>query len=158
MKKYVTPFDVAEVFIGEREVGGGLDNPLIMAMLRTDNQWPEHDEVPWCSAFVNFVCKLLRLPRSKSLLARSWLGVGRPVQLLEACVGFDIVVLKRGADPQPGPEDHSAPGHVGFYAGHASHTRHHVRGYVDVLGGNQGDTVKISRYKTSDILSIRRLA
>lgn len=145
-----TAFDIAAVFIGEKEISGGMDNPLILAMLKTDNQWPEHDEVPWCSAFVNFVCKLMRLPRSKDLRARSWLNVGRGIPLSEAEVGFDVVVLQRGSGDQPGPDVIDAPGHVGFYAGIAGN-------YIEVLGGNQGDTVKVSRYPKSRLLSIRRL-
>jgi len=31
-----TAFDIAQVFIGEKEIGGGMDNPLILTMLRID--------------------------------------------------------------------------------------------------------------------------
>ncbi len=146
----VTAFDIAQVFVGTAEVSGALDNPQILAMLKLDNKWPDGDEVPWCSAFVNYVCKLLRLPRSKSLLARSWLEVGQDVNLDQAEAGFDVVVLKRGGGNQPGPENTTASGHVGFYAGHSDD-------YVQLLGGNQGDTVKVSRYPRHRILSVRRL-
>lgn len=146
----ITAFDIAQVFIGEKEVGGGMDNPLVLAMLRTDNKWPENDEVPWCSAFVNFVCKLLRLPRSKDLRARSWLTVGKGIHLDQAEPGFDVVVLKRGSGDQPGPEVTDAPGHVGFYAGRFGE-------FIEVLGGNQSDTVKVSRYPAKRLLGVRRL-
>ena len=149
---HVSAFDIAQVFVGEKEIGAGMDNPLIMAMLRTDNQWPENDEVPWCSAFVNFVAKLLRLPRSKSLLARSWLDVGMGVDLENAFPGFDVVIIQRGSGEQPGPENTTAPGHVGFFAGMTPDWE-----YVEILGGNQGDQVKISRYHKDRILGIRRL-
>lgn len=144
-------FDIAQRFIGTREISGTLDNPILMAMLTLDMDWPEHDEVPWCSAFVNFVCWLLRLPRSKDLRARSWLTVGRGIHLLDARAGNDIVILSRGSGDQPGPEVLNAPGHVGFYAGMSGE-------FVELLGGNQGDTVKVSRYPKSRILGIRRLA
>ncbi len=146
----VTAFDIAQVFIGEKEISGGMDNPLVLAMLRTDNKWPENDEVPWCSAFVNFVCKLLRLPRSKDLRARSWLTVGKGIHLDQAEPGFDVVILKRGTGEQPGPDVIDAPGHVGFYAGR-------FNGFIEVLGGNQSDTVKISRYPSARLLGVRRL-
>ena len=97
-------FEIAQRFTGIKEVAGIRDNPMILAMLRLDGDWPEHDEVPWCSAFVNFVCWLLRLPRSKSLRARSWLGVGHRISLEDARVGCDVVVISRGEPPQPGPE------------------------------------------------------
>ena len=145
----MNPYRLAERFVGIKEVGGSVDNPQIMAMLKLDNDWPEADEVPWCSAFANYICWLLRLPRSKSLRARSWLTVGSGVSLSEAKVG-DIVVLKRGSGQQPGPEVIKAPGHVGFYSG--------IMGdLIEVLGGNQSDTVKVSRYPKSKLLGIRRL-
>jgi len=142
-------FDIAQRFIGIQEIGGSVDNPQILAMLKLDNDWPEGDEVPWCSAFVNYIAWLLRLPRSKNLRARSWLTVGRGVSSDEAQVG-DIVILKRGSGNQPGPEVIEAPGHVGFYAGRTGDL-------IEVLGGNQSDTVKISRYPAKKLLGIRRL-
>ena len=145
-----TAFDIAERFSGIREVGGNVDNPQIMAMLKLDNSWPTADEVPWCSAFVNYVCWLLRLPRSKDLRARSWLTIGRGIDLDHAVPGYDIVILKRGSGEQPGPEVIDAPGHVGFYAGRSD-------GLIEVLGGNQSDTVKISRYPSGKLLGVRRL-
>ena len=142
-------FDIAQRFVGIEEVGGSVDNPQIMAMLRLDAKWPSSDEVPWCSAFVNYICWLVRLPRSKSLRARSWLTIGRGISLDMAAPG-DIVVLKRGKGIQPGPEITEAPGHVGFYAGR-------VGNLIEVLGGNQSDTVKISHYPASRLLGVRRL-
>lgn len=143
------PFHIAERFIGIQEVGGQVDNHMILSMLKLDQSWPEHDEVPWCSAFVNYICWLLRLPRSKDLRARSWLTVGYGVSLSKARTG-DIVVFQRGKGDQPGPEVIDAPGHVGFYAGVSGE-------WIEVLGGNQSDTVKVSRYPKSRLLSIRRV-
>src|SRR5690606_39921274 len=57
------------------------------------------------------------IPRTNSARARSWLRVGITVPIESATKGWDIVVLKRGQGPQPGPEIINAPGHVGFYAG-----------------------------------------
>ena len=142
-------FNVAQTFIGTEEIGGGMDNPMVLAMLRLDNQWPQNDEVPWCSAFVNFVCKLLKLPRSKSLMARSWLEVGRGIRFDQVETG-DIVVFMSGDGEQPGPEVTNAPGHVGFFAGEEG-------AFIEVLGGNQSNTVKVSRYRKSKLLSVRRL-
>lgn len=142
-------FDIAERFVGIQEIGGQVDNPQIMSMLKLDNTWPENDEVPWCSAFVNYICWLVRLPRSKDLRARSWLQIGKGITLDQAVPG-DIIVLQRGSGEQPGPDVIDAPGHVGFYAGRAGDL-------IEVLGGNQSDTVKISRYPKSRLLSVRRL-
>jgi uncharacterized protein (TIGR02594 family) len=149
----VTAFDLAQRFTGTKEVAGVADNPLIVAMLRLDQTWPGHDEVAWCSAFCNFIAWLLRLPRSKSLAARSWLAVGQPVDLEEATVGFDVVVFKRGTGEQPGPDVLDAPGHVAFFAGlNPDKTR------VLVLGGNQSNSVSVSSFPAADVLGVRRLA
>jgi len=145
----ITPFQLAQRFIGMREIPGREHDSMILAMLRLDDEWPDADEVPWCSAFVNFTAWLLRLPRSKSLRARSWLRVGRAIALDDARPGFDLVVLSRGQDP-PGPEVIDAPGHVGWYAGHDADR-------IWLLGGNQGDTVSSAAFPRRRILSVRRL-
>ena len=150
----VTAYQIAERFTGLGEVRGQLDNPQIMAMLKLDAKWPEHDEVPWCSAFANYVCWLLRLPRSKSLRARSWLEVGEVVPLTHAFCGFDVVIFKRGGGDQPGPEVIKAPGHVGFYAGHSRDDAQ----VIGVLGGNQGNGVNVATYPVDRLLGVRRLA
>jgi len=147
IQKYA--FDLAQRFIGSKEVGGQVDNPMIVSMLKLDNEWPQNDEVPWCSAFANYIAWLARLPRSKSLMARSWLTVGRGITLDEAVPG-DIIILQRGTGEQPGPEVLDAPGHVGFYAGRTGDL-------IEILGGNQGDQVKISRYPKTRLLGVRRL-
>jgi uncharacterized protein (TIGR02594 family) len=146
----ITAYWVAERFEGTKEVPGRAANPQVMAMLNLDSAWPEDDEVPWCSGFVNYVCWILRLPRSKSLRARSWLNVGRPIPLNEAEVGWDVVIFNRADGPHD-PNIIDAPGHVAFYAGMLDND------WVYVLGGNQGDTVKVSRYPVSDVLGVRRL-
>ena len=100
----VTAYSLAERFIGVDEIEGNASNPHVLAMLQLDQDWPEGGHVPWCSAFMNYVAWLLRLPRSKNLRARSWLQVGRSVDLSDAEVGFDVVVLKRGSGNQPGAD------------------------------------------------------
>lgn len=137
----ITPFDIAQRYVGIAEVPGTGDNAAIVAMLQLDNSWAGKDSVAWCSAFVNHVAWVLRLPRSKSLAARSWLGVGIPVTTPE--IGFDVAVFKRGTNP--------AEGHVGFFAGFDP------SGKILVLGGNQGDKVSIAPFAKSDLLGYRRL-
>ena len=67
----ITAFELAQRFVGVKEIPGSESNPMVLSMLRLDQAWPEGDEVPWCSAFVNYIAWLLRLPRSKALNARS---------------------------------------------------------------------------------------
>ena len=143
-------YDIAQRFVGIKEVAGTSSHPQILAMLQLDQKWPGGDDVPWCSAFMNYVGWLLRLPRSKSLRARSWLTVGRPVTIDEAEAGFDVVILKRGKAKQPGPDVIEAPGHVGLFAGREGNS-------VLVLGGNQSDAVNVKRFPASRVLGIRRL-
>ena len=146
----VTALEIAQRFIGIAEVDGPVSDPHVLAMLRLDAKWVEDDETPWCSAFVNYVAWLLRLPRSKSLAARSWLNVGLPVMLDEAEPAFDVVILKRGSGKQPGPEVTRAPGHVGFFAAQEG-------ARIWMLGGNQSDSVNVQSYPEGRLLGVRRL-
>jgi uncharacterized protein (TIGR02594 family) len=156
----ISAFELAQRFVGLREISGPVSNAHILAMLRLDNTWVEGDEVAWCSAFANYVAWLLRLPRSKSLAARSWLGVGMSIGLDQARPGFDVVVLKRGGADEPGPEILAAPGHVGFFAG----LEHPARIFGDpdnrqvlVLGGNQSDQVSVAPFSVQRVLGVRLL-
>jgi len=163
----ISAFELAQRFVGIREVAGPVSNAHILAMLRLDNTWVEGDEVAWCSAFVNYIAWLLRLPRSKSLAARSWLGVGMPISLEQARPGFDVVVLKRGVGEQPGPEVMAASGHVGFFAGvEGTHLSASINGVplnnpdarrVLLLAGNQGDQVSVAPFPVARVLGVRRL-
>lgn len=139
----MTPYDLGQRFVGEiTELTGNDHHPLIqwfhmLCALGSD----QPDETPWCSSFVNGVCWLLRLPRSKSAMARSWLTVGVPVALEDAMPGYDVVVLERGAFPK---------GHVGFFAGLDAKV-------VQVLGGNQSNGVTVHAFPRTSVLGVRRL-
>ena len=137
-----TLYDVAARFMSTKEIVGNVNNPQIMAFLHLDAQWPSGDEVPWCSAFTNYICWLLKVPRSKSLAARSWLNVGKPVTLAEAECGNDIVIFERPPNP--------AHGHVAFYSSQSDAS-------VFVLGGNQNDTVNVTPYPSIRVIGVRRL-
>jgi uncharacterized protein (TIGR02594 family) len=136
----VNCFTIAQRFVGVKETPGVASTPLVLAMLRLDDQSVADDQTPWCSAFASWIAWLLRLPRSKSLAARSWLHVGRPIALEDAIAADDIVVLERGAG-----------GHVGFYAGR------HPDGSILILGGNQSDAVTIAAFAVDRLLGVRRL-
>ena len=146
----VTPYQIAERFIGLKEVAGSVSNPAIAAMLALySGQLP--DETPWCSAFVTYVCWLLNLPHSKSLAARSWLNIGEPIALADCKPGVDVVILNRGGPLTP---NQPGPGHVGFFAGVQSSG---VDMRVLVLGGNQSNSVSVASFRATDILGLRRL-
>src|SRR5262249_31145424 len=130
----ITAFQLAQRYVGIQEIAGDKDHPLVQWWLSLCGFPTDvHDEVAWCSAFVNGIAWELRLPRSKSAAARSWLNVGTPVKLLDWQVGWDVVVLSRTDNP--------AQGHVGFYAGYE------VPGSrVLVLGGNQTNAVCVEGF------------
>lgn len=147
----IDAFRTAQRLVGEINERPGPDknHPAIVWFHELCRLPDSTDEVPWCSSFVNWVCWLHRMTRSKSAAARSWLLVGVPKPLDKAMLG-DVVVLKRGAQ-QPGPDVIKAPGHVGFYAGFAN-------GQVHLIGGNQSNSVTIARYPAESVLGVRRVA
>ena len=141
----MTLYDLAQRFVGEvRERPGMQDEPFIQWCHASCSLSPDTpDEVPWCSSFLNRTAWILRLPRSKSAAARSWLQVGTPLALKEACPAYDVVILKRGTNP--------AQGHVGLFAGCEGDR-------VLLLAGNQGDGVSIASFPVADVIGVRRLA
>ena len=147
-----TAYDIAADYcrLGVKEKAGISGHPAIMHMLKLDQSWPQHDEVPWCAAFVNLIAFTAGLERSKKLLARSFLVVGLEIELDHARVGNDIIILMRGRGDQPGPGNLTAPGHVGLFAAATPST-------IFILGGNQNDEVNIREYPASLLLGVRRL-
>lgn len=148
----ITPFKLAQRYVGIREIPGADHHPLIQFWLSLCDGFglDSPDEIPWCSAFPNGIFWELRMDRSKSARARSWLLKGISIPLEEAEPGFDLVILKRGPGEQPGPEVIDAPAHVGFFAGLES-------GFVRALGGNQSNEINISPFPKEKIIGIRRI-
>lgn len=138
----ITAFELARRFEGLREIPGEEHNGFIVWAHSLCTMKATTDEIPWCSAWLNAICWMLDLPRTNSAAARSWLKVGKPIQYIQAEVGWDVVVLTRG--------DSRIAGHVGFYAGNDE-------GKVLLLGGNQGNEVNVSAYSPSRIIGVRRL-
>lgn len=151
----ISPYQIASTYVGTRELSNAKENnPLILAFIQCcDNIPPElSDEVPWCSAFVNFIMKNLRLPRTRALSAKSWMNIGVAVSSYNnAIVDSDIVIMNRGNNP--------ALGHVGFYAGfHFDNKPEGATGNsVMILGGNQNNQVCIESFPVSMIAGIRRI-
>ena len=125
---------------GVKERPGAAHNPRILEYHRTtklDHAMASKDETPWCSSFVNFCLLVSGFRGTNSASARSWLRWGR---VLEQPSFGCIVILKRGSNP--------SAGHVGFFK--QANSRH-----VSLLGGNQGNRVKVSRYAWKDVLGLR---
>lgn len=146
----ITLFDLAQRHIGIKERSEkDKDHPLIQWWLSLCGYgFDAQDEVPWCSAFVNGMAWTLGLPRSRSAAARSWLEVGKPVPLSQATIGFDVVILSRGAPPS---------GHVGLFAGLSQAAAADQPSLVHLLGGNQGNKVSVADFPVERVLGVRRL-
>jgi uncharacterized protein (TIGR02594 family) len=150
----MTPSDVMHIarrFIGEHERAGPDDNPLIVWMLRRVAPWADHDEVAWCSAYVNAICWICGIPESGSAAARSWLSVGITADLDGADLARHVyAVVVKQQDGDPGPDVRDARGHVGFLAGWTADT-------VRLCGGNQRDQVCEEDFPRSRVLGVRQL-
>ena len=126
---------------GVKEIVGGRHNPEVLKYFHdTGHEWVKTDETAWCSAFMNWVCKKSDLPYSGALNARSWLKIGCEVDT--AYIG-DVVVFSRG-------NPNGWQGHVGLYIRETTN-------WIYVLGGNQNNQVKISKYPKTRLLQYRRL-
>ena len=139
----LTPYGVAQRYIGVREIPGKKHNGIILNWLRRLQISIFDDETPWCSTFVNFCAMESGFERTGKLNARSWLYVGRRITAQDAVEG-DVVIFERG--------NSGWEGHVAFLK---SYDRR--RGTMVCLGGNQRDEVNLSTYSTDKLLGIRRL-
>lgn len=135
---------------GVTEIKGSKHNPVIMDWaLELGPPTPAlylSDETPWCGLFAGIVVKRAGFEPPRLLVrARAWLEFGSEVT---APALMDLLVFERGskhgAQGAPG-----GAGHVGFYVGHDDDAYH-------VLGGNQGDQVKIARIERERLIGARR--
>lgn len=129
---------LARKHIGLQEAPGGGDNPIVVQMF-ADAGHPQvkSDSVAWCAAFVGAMLKRAGVKGTGSLAARSYLKWG--VETHDPEPG-DIVVLARGSSP--------TAGHVGFFI-------REVGSSIEILGGNQGNSVSIARFPSSSLLGYR---
>jgi len=129
-------YTIAKAEIGVAEVPGTADNPRIQEYLRTCFDFGQHDEVAWCSAFVNWCLAQAGYEITHSALARSWCNYGE--RLDRPRLGA-ICVFSRGEAWQ---------GHVGFFDSFAA-------GQYRILGGNQDDRVCYDIFLASKLVAIR---
>lgn len=143
-------FEIALKEYGQKEIVGRIDNPRILEYFDESGFDGSRlkDETAWCSAFVNWCCKKAGKPYTRKLNATSWLNVGRTVDAPEL---GDVVVFWRGkykGDTISGTN--LMKGHVAFFV-------RETNNYIYVLGGNQGNQVKISAYHKSRLLDYKRI-
>lgn len=129
--------------LGTEEIKGDKDNPeVVKYATETGIAGINNDEIAWCSTFVNWVAMKAGLQYSKKPNARSWLNVGKKVTAPEP---GDVVIFWRESIQ-------SWKGHVGFFLGFSQDKKR-----VYCLGGNQGNRVSVSAYRTAQVLSFQRL-
>lgn len=132
-----TPMDFALTMLGKGEVP---DNATLQEYLRNGGQNLDPATTAWCAAFVNASLGQAGIKGTGKLNARSFLDWGTAVD--EPRKG-DLAIFSRG-----GPR--SALGHVGFFNGYG------IDGSVEVLGGNQGNSVSFGNYPKDRLLGFRR--
>lgn len=130
--------EIARGELGVAEVQGPGSNPRVIEYHAATTLKATSDDVPWCSAFVNWVMAQAGVKGTGSAAARSWTEWGQACRPAEGCV----VVLSRG----PGPTS----GHVGLLV-----RIEPKAGRVVLLGGNQGDKVSVAAFPVSRVLAFR---
>jgi len=133
---------VAARELGQHEIAGPQDNPRIREYFRATSLGPSPDETPWCAAFVNWVLQRCAYRGTNDARAESFTKYGMPC--FEASRGA-IVVLRRRNATSDASTGSSTGNHVGFLL--SASTTH-----VEVLGGNQGDQVKVSLFPRATYL------
>lgn len=134
----VKVIEVASKLIGTREIVGKQHNPVILdwaLSLGLDKVYT-NDEIPWCGLFIAYVVKQAGFePVNNPLWARNWTNFGNKQTI--AMLGDVLVFVRSGG------------GHVGLYVGEDDVCYH-------VLGGNQNNTVNITRILKTRCISINR--
>lgn len=132
--------DLAVKEIGVKEWKDG-ENPVILAYFK-DAGHPQivDDETAWCAAFVGAMLKRLGLKPTGSLLARSYLNYGTPVEYKDVLPG-DIFIKPRGNST---------------WQGHVAIVLRKKGAFVECVGGNQKNQVSIATYNASSALGFRR--
>ncbi len=128
--------------VGLKEVVGQKHSPVIIGWLKTLKSWVRDDETAWCGTFVaaagnSAISGFQYTPPANFLGARNWLKFGYPTNPQYGAV----LVFWRGSKA-------GWQGHVGFYVAEDD-THYHV------LGGNQSNSVSVTRIAKNRLLGAR---
>jgi len=134
---------------GITETKGEIDNPEVMKYFHeTGRKWVNHDETPWCDAFLDWCATKAGLKFSPGLNARGWMTIGEKVdpELVDMlAIEIPIVVVLWRESIK------GVFGHVGLFIRKDKES-------IWLLGGNQGiGQVNISPYPLYRVLGYRRL-
>lgn len=127
---------------GTLEAAGTADNPTILKWPKEVGGWEANyynkDSIPWCGLFVALVCRRAgKEVVNNYLRALSWSSFGMTLKPEQVGLGDVMTFTRKGG------------GHVGFYIAEDA-THYHV------LGGNQSDSVNITRIAKNRIYSGNR--
>lgn len=129
--------DLADDYIGLKEIPGKLHNKLILKFWLTIGAWFTDDETPWCGAFVgNFIKVCGRKLPKHPYRALSYAEITYGTPLPGPAVGCIAVVKRKGG------------GHVFFVEGETEDGE-----YIVGLGGNQSNSVNLAKFKKEDIVA-----
>ncbi|MBZ9611045.1 NlpC/P60 family protein [Rheinheimera maricola] len=122
----------AEAEIGQKEVAGTAANPRILEYFSAGKFWGTDDsgaKNAWCGCFVAWVMKQHGFePVKNAFRAKEWVNFGKQISTpVSGAIGI---------------KSRSGGGHVAFVVGQSADGSH-----LYMLGGNQGNSVQISRYK-----------
>lgn len=132
----------ARRYIGTLEKSGSVHNPVIVKF------WDQadirlrvvDDETPWCAAFVGAMITQCGYRSTGSGLARSYANSKEFIKIeLPSPVPIGAIVVF--ASPTRGPN----AGHVGFLEAFSGD-------HLLVLGGNQGDAVRVSTFPKRNLI------
>lgn len=121
---------IAEGENGVAEIVGKKHSDRVLEYHGTTGGFKD-DETPWCSSFVNWVMNKAGQGGTNNAMALSWAKYGK--KLAKPAYGA-IAVFSYGG----------GKGHVGFIVGKKGSN-------ILVLGGNQGNMVKVSSFGTSQV-------
>lgn len=127
---------------GTTEVYGAGNNAAIIQWGKElgIGSWYKKDSIPWCGVWMAKTAKDADKDYPSAFYrAQSWLQFGE--RAYDPSIG-DVLVFERGVKG-------SGKGHVGLYVGETND-------YFYVLGGNQRDTVKVSRISKDRFMQARR--
>lgn len=144
----------AELDLDVREVPGAGSNPRIVMYHGSTSGGAMDDDVPWCSSFTNYCVEQAGMTGTDSKWAMSWHDSGWGRDVTDDPEEGDICVFRRRSG---GPAGSVKGGHVGFFTADLGER-------IALLGGNQSNRVKITRYPKDgmlgsnhyELLSIRR--
>jgi len=131
--------ETAKRLVGTDEIPGSRSNPTILKWAKNLGGWIKNyytdDDIPWCGLFVAHCMQHNNIPIgiANPLSAREWNMFGQKTTPRYGCV---MVFSRNGG------------GHVGFLISHDDSSYH-------ILGGNQSNTVNVTRVAKNRFLGAR---